>query len=291
MTAVPPVAALPIMLPSNSVAVASGPPFAVGAHGQVQHCAEPAPFQMPEFTALISQLHRGYLNGLKVAVKQLRSGTCDTEIAEQLLLEEAALMQVKVAASRASPFFDSCAEAQPLRHPARVRMHARIRAAAANGDGALRRGIVIRAHSQAHCHHLNPIFFSPSILTKFIAASHNFAYRQSAPLPLDFVLSVMKSVCSAVTFAHDNSVIHRDIKPGNVLLTSTGAVKLCDFGLSRRLPDAAAPMTQGIGTPQATQLPRALASDPHLSCLRSTWRPSFFRARRPTTARLQSHPM
>ena len=74
--------------------------------------------------------------------------------------------------------------------------------------------------------------------------------RQSSALPLDFVLTVMKSVCSAVAYAHDCAVIHRDIKPGNVLLTSTGAVKLCDFGLSRRLPDAAAPMTQGIGTPQ-----------------------------------------
>ena len=63
----------------------------------------------------------------------------------------------------------------------------------------------------------------------------------------------MKSVCSAVAYAHDCAVIHRDIKPGNVLLTSSGAVKLCDFGLSRRLPDAAAPMTQGIGTPQVEQ--------------------------------------
>jgi serine/threonine protein kinase len=62
----------------------------------------------------------------------------------------------------------------------------------------------------------------------------------------------MKSVCSAVAYAHDSAVIHRDIKPGNVLLTSSGAVKLCDFGLSRRLPDASAPMTQGIGTPQVT---------------------------------------
>jgi hypothetical protein len=34
------------------------------------------------------------LNGLKVAIKQLRAGTCDIDVAEQLLLEEAALMQV-----------------------------------------------------------------------------------------------------------------------------------------------------------------------------------------------------
>ena len=80
-------------------------------------------------------------------------------------------------------------------------------------------------------------------------------------MPLDFILAVMKSVCSAVAYAHDCAVIHRDIKPGNVLLTSSGAVKLCDFGLSRRLPDAAAPMTQGIGTPQVEQ--RSCAQNPH----------------------------
>jgi hypothetical protein len=45
------------------------------------------------FTPVL-QLHRGHLNGLQVAIKQLRSGTCDLDIAEQLLLEEAALMQV-----------------------------------------------------------------------------------------------------------------------------------------------------------------------------------------------------
>jgi serine/threonine protein kinase len=111
----------------------------------------------------------------------------------------------------------------------------------------------------------------------------DFIVRQSSALPLDFVLTVMKSVCSAVAYAHDCAVIHRDIKPGNVLLTSSGAVKLCDFGLSRRLPDAAAPMTQGIGTPQVQQL-----CELHVACLtsRSTWLPSCLKAHHHTTARL-----
>jgi len=99
----------------------------------------------------------------------------------------------------------------------------------------------------------------------------------------------MKSVCSAVAYAHDCTVIHRDIKPGNVLLTSSGAVKLCDFGLSRRLPDAAAPMTQGIGTPQVSAVRMVHSSTRH-SPLHSTWRLSCCRGRRHMTARYPNRP-
>lgn len=40
-------------------------------------------------------------------------------------------------------------------------------------------------------------------------------------------------VCDALLYAHDNGVIHRDIKPGNILLTESGEVKVADFGLAR----------------------------------------------------------
>ena len=40
-------------------------------------------------------------------------------------------------------------------------------------------------------------------------------------------------VCDALLYAHDNGVIHRDIKPGNILLTEAGDVKVADFGLAR----------------------------------------------------------
>jgi hypothetical protein len=92
------VAELPTMLHPNSVAVAPGPPFAVGAHGQVVKCARNLLNLIPDTplpSIFVSQLHRAHLNGVQVAVKQLRAGTSDLEAAEQLLLEEAALMQVR----------------------------------------------------------------------------------------------------------------------------------------------------------------------------------------------------
>jgi eukaryotic-like serine/threonine-protein kinase len=48
-------------------------------------------------------------------------------------------------------------------------------------------------------------------------------------------LTLFQQVCSAVQFAHRNLVIHRDIKPGNILIASDGTVKLLDFGIAKML--------------------------------------------------------
>ncbi len=51
-------------------------------------------------------------------------------------------------------------------------------------------------------------------------------------------LEVFRAVCSAVEYAHRNLVIHRDLKPGNILVTADGIPKLLDFGIARLLaPD------------------------------------------------------
>ncbi len=75
--------------------------------------------------------------------------------------------------------------------------------------------------------------------------------REHPVLPLDVAILVLLEVCYGLEAAHAADVVHRDIKPGNIIYTRQGAIKIADFGLARR-GDSATMITQEgkvIGTP------------------------------------------
>ena len=61
--------------------------------------------------------------------------------------------------------------------------------------------------------------------------------RMSAPISVDEAVGIVAQACEGLQFAHDHGVVHRDVKPDNLFLTSEGVLKLMDFGVARSFND------------------------------------------------------
>ena len=173
-------------------------------------------------------------------------------------------------------------------------------------DSAAMRRFETERHILAHLEHPNiarlldggtTVAGQPFFVMDFIAGKPIDEYCDAHHLDLASRLRLFLTVCSAVQYAHQNFVVHRDIKPQNILVTEEGAIRLLDFGIAKLLDpedDSAGAttsivqmMTPEFASPeQLLNEPVTTASDTYslgvlLYILLTGHRPFLFKSRMP----------
>jgi serine/threonine protein kinase/beta-lactam-binding protein with PASTA domain len=82
--------------------------------------------------------------------------------------------------------------------------------------------------------------------------------NREAPLPPARALEVMEPVLAALAAAHDAGLVHRDVKPENVLISDRGRIKVADFGLAKAVSSQSSTATQGLLIGTVSYLPPEL---------------------------------
>lgn len=86
---------------------------------------------------------------------------------------------------------------------------------------------------------------------ELLGGSELGARLAQGPLPVREAVAIAEQVAEGLAFAHDGGVVHRDIKPGNIMLLPRGRVKIMDFGIARlKLSDVATQVGTRLGTPR-----------------------------------------
>ena len=126
-------------------------------------------------------------------------------------------------------------------------------------DDDFRRRFIAESKAAAAIEHPNvlPVFWAGErddvlfIAMRFIEGDDlRVLLRAGGPLPAETAAEVVRQVASALDAAHARGLVHRDVKPANVLLDKSGQAYLTDFGLTKRLHDSTSATRTGewVGT-------------------------------------------
>ncbi|MGF1431982.1 protein kinase domain-containing protein [Kitasatospora sp. LaBMicrA B282] len=107
---------------------------------------------------------------------------------------------------------------------------------------------------------------TPYIVMEYVAGYSlrdvlNQAIAEHGAMPTEQALEMTAAVLAALDTSHDQGLVHRDIKPGNVMVNTKGVVKVMDFGIARAMQSGVTSMTQTgmvVGTPQYLSPEQAL---------------------------------
>jgi eukaryotic-like serine/threonine-protein kinase len=121
----------------------------------------------------------------------------------------------------------------------------------------LRKRFLREAQSMARLNHTNIVGVydaaqndGVSYIVMELVQGRTLATISPSELTVHTALRYILDLLEALAFAHENNVVHRDVKPANIMVLSTGAIKVMDFGLSRRTSEMSSVTNAGeiVGT-------------------------------------------